>query len=307
MTHRSGYVAILGLPNAGKSTLLNALLGQKIAITNKKPQTTRKKILGILSDKNYQIIFLDTPGILSPKYLLQEKMMEEVAISVNDSDVILQLIDVKKDPFGKSTFNQKFVLENLNNEKSKIVLLLNKVDLIRQKEAVRLLEHFESMNKFNAVIPISATENFNLDKLIETIVDELPEGPSYYPEDIVADENERFFVSELIREKILELYREEIPYSVEVLISEFKEREENKDFISAEIVVERDTQKAIIIGKGGTAIKKLGQIAREAVEEFLQKDVFLELRVKVRKNWRSDENLLKQFGYKSDKKNKFSS
>ena len=286
MKHKSGYVAILGLPNAGKSTLLNALLGQKIAITNKKPQTTRKKILGILSDKDYQVIFLDTPGILSPSYLLQEKMMEEVAQSVNDADVILLLIDVKKDPFGKDTFNQKFVVENLNKEKSKIIALLNKVDLIKQNEAVRLLEHFESMNKFNAIIPISATEIFNLDRLLETIVDELPEGPSYYPEDVVADENERFFVSEIIREKILELYREEIPYSVEVLISEFKERDINKNFISAEIVVERDTQKAIIIGKGGTAIKKLGQIAREAIEDFLQQEAFLELRVKVRKNWR---------------------
>ncbi|MGB5848407.1 MAG: GTPase Era [Ignavibacteriaceae bacterium] len=295
MNHKSGYVTILGLPNAGKSTLLNALLGQKIAITNKKPQTTRKKILGILSHKNYQIIFLDTPGILSPSYLLQEKMMEEVAQSVNDADVIILLIDAKKDPLGNETINQKFVVENLNKEKSKIIALLNKVDLIQQNDVIRLLEHFESMNKFNSVIPISATEIFNLDRLLETIVDELPEGPSYYPEDVVADENERFFVSELIREKILELYREEIPYSVEVLISEFKEREENKDFISSEIVVERDTQKAIIIGKGGTAIKKLGQIAREAVEEFLQREVFLELRVKVRKNWRSDENLLKQF------------
>jgi GTP-binding protein Era len=302
MTHKSGYVAILGLPNVGKSTLLNALLGQKIAITNKKPQTTRKKILGILSDKNYQIIFLDTPGILSPKYLLQKKMMEEVALSVKDADVILLLIDVKIDPFGKDTLNQKLFVENLNSGKRKIVVLLNKVDLIQQTNTVKLLEHFENMDKFNAVIPISATEIFNLDKIIETIVDELPEGTSYYPEDIVADENERFFVSEIIREKILELYREEIPYSVEVLISEFKEREESKDFISAEIVVERDTQKAIIIGKGGTAIKKLGQIAREAIEEFLQREAFLELRVKVRKNWRSDENLLKQFGYKSDTK-----
>ncbi|MGB5894071.1 MAG: GTPase Era, partial [Ignavibacteriaceae bacterium] len=265
MNHKSGYVTILGLPNAGKSTLLNALLGQKIAITNKKPQTTRKKILGILSHKNYQIIFLDTPGILSPSYLLQEKMMEEVAQSVNDADVIILLIDAKKDPLGNETINQKFVVENLNKEKSKIIALLNKVDLIQQNDVIRLLEHFESMNKFNSVIPISATEIFNLDRLLETIVDELPEGPSYYPEDVVADENERFFVSEIIREKILELYREEIPYSVEVLISEFKEREENKDFISSEIVVERDTQKAIIIGKGGTAIKKLGQIAREAV------------------------------------------
>ncbi len=302
MNHKSGYVAILGLPNTGKSTLLNALLGQKIAITNKKPQTTRKKILGILSDKNYQIIFLDTPGILSPSYLLQEKMMREVALSVHDADIILLLIDVKKDPLGYETFNQKFLADILDKGRRKIVLLLNKIDLIKQNEAVRLLEHFESMNKFNAVIPISATLIFNLDNLIETVVGELPEGPSYYPKDIIADENERFFVSEIIREKILELYREEIPYSVEVLISEFKEREESKDFISAEIVVERDTQKAIIIGRGGTAIKKLGEIARKAVEDFLQREVFLELRVKVRKNWRSDENLLKQFGYKSDTK-----
>ncbi len=302
MNHKSGYAAILGLPNSGKSTLLNALLGQKIAITNKKPQTTRKKILGILSDKNYQIIFLDTPGILSPSYLLQEKMMDEVTVSVSDADVILLLIDVKKDPLGEGTLNQNFVKENLEKRNRPIILLLNKIDLIEQKETVRLIEHFESLNKFNSVIPISATLSFNLDRLIETIVDELPEGPSYYPEDIVADEDERFFVSEIIRENILGLYREEIPYSVEVLIAEFKEREEGKDFISAEIVVERDTQKAIIIGKGGTAIKKLGEIARKAVEDFLQREVFLELRVKVRKNWRSNENLLKQFGYKSDTK-----
>jgi GTPase len=302
MNHKSGYVAILGLPNAGKSTLLNAMLGQKIAITNKKPQTTRKKILGILSDENYQVIFLDTPGILSPSYLLQKKMMEEVIVSVSDADVILLLIDVKKDPLGNETLNQKFVGDVLDKKKRKIILLLNKIDLINQNEAVKLIEHFERLNKFNAVIPISATLSFNLDRLIETIVEELPEGPSYYPKDIVADENERFFVSEIIREKILELYREEIPYSVEVLIAEFKEREEGKDFISAEIVVERETQKAIIIGKGGAAIKKLGEIARKAVEDFLQHEVFLELRVKVRKNWRSDENLLKQFGYKSDTK-----
>ena len=257
MNHKSGYAAILGLPNSGKSTLLNSLLGQKIAITNKKPQTTRKKILGILSDKNYQVIFLDTPGILSPSYLLQEKMMEEVTVSVNDADVILLLIDVKKDPLGEGTLKQNFVKENLEKRYRPIILLLNKVDLIEQNEAVKLIEHFESLNKFNSVIPISATLSFNLDRLMETIVDELPEGPSYYPEDIVADKDERFFVSEIIRENILELYREEIPYSVEVLIAEFKEREEGKDFISAEIVVERDTQKAIIIGKGGIAIKKL--------------------------------------------------
>ncbi|MCH7724849.1 MAG: GTPase Era [Bacteroidetes bacterium] len=302
MNHKSGYVAILGLPNAGKSTLLNTLLGQKIAITNKKPQTTRKKIVGILSENDYQIIFLDTPGLLTPSYLLQEKMMQEITRSIIDADVVLLIIDVVKDPYGKSTFNQKYVKEYLENKKRAIILLLNKVDLIQQNETVQLIENFKSLNKFESVIPISASQNFNIIKLVDTIVEVLPEGPGFYPKDIVSDESERFFVSEIIREKILELYREEIPYSVEIVITDFKEREEGKYFISAEIAVERDSQKAIIIGKGGTAIKKLGKIAREAIEEFLQREVFLDLRVKVRKNWRSNENLLKQFGYKSDKK-----
>ncbi len=300
MNHKSGYVAILGLPNAGKSTLLNSLLGQKIAITNKKPQTTRKKIVGILSEKDYQIILLDTPGLLTPSYLLQEKMMQEITRSIRDADVVLLIIDVMKDSHGKSTFSQKYVIEDLNNKKGAMILLLNKIDLIPQKDTVQLIDYYNSLNKFESVIPISASQNFNITKLIHAIVEVLPEGPGFYPKDIVADESERFFVSEIIREKILELYREEIPYSVEVLIAEFKEREEGKDFISAEIVVEKDTQKAIIIGKGGTAIKKLGKIARDAIEEFLQQEVFLDLRVKVRKNWRSNENLLKQFGYNPD-------
>ncbi len=300
MNHKSGYVAILGLPNVGKSTLLNSLLGQKIAITNKKPQTTRKKIVGILSENDYQIIFLDTPGLLTPSYLLQEKMMQEITRSIIDADVVLLIIDVVKDPYGKSTFNQKYVKENLENKKRAIILLLNKVDLIQQNETVQLIENFKSLNKFESVIPISASQKFNLISLVDTIVELLPEGPGFYPKDIVADESERFFVSEIIREKILELYREEIPYSVEVVITDFKEREEGKNFISAEIAVERDSQKSIIIGKGGAAVKKLGEIAREAIEEFLQHKVYLELRIKVRKNWRSNENFLKQFGYKSD-------
>ena len=297
MSHKSGYVAILGLPNAGKSTLLNSLLGQKLAITNVKPQTTRKKIVGILSEENYQIIFLDTPGILKPSYLLQEKMMEEVATSFSDADIILLLIDVKEDPLGKKTLRQAFIKENLKGGKRTIIFILNKVDLIQQKETEDRIKYFEDMNIFNLVIPISASLKFNLERLVESLIENLPEGPSYYPEDIVADEDERFFVSEIIREKVLELYREEIPYSVEVLITDFKERVEKKNFISAEIVVERDSQKSIIIGKRGEAIKKLGSVARKAIEEFLQHAVYLELRVKVRKNWRSDENQLKSFGY----------
>jgi GTP-binding protein Era len=295
--HRTGYAAILGLPNSGKSTLLNALLGQKLSIITAKPQTTRKRILGILSEEDYQIIFLDTPGILSPSYLLQEKMMEDVKTSLDDADVILLVIDVDEDPLGEILLNQEFISESVLKSSKPKLLVINKVDLSNQEKVSELLKHFEKRKSFEEIIPISAALNFNIQRVKEEIVRFLPEGPKLFPDDQVTDANERFFVSEIIREKILENYRDEIPYSSEVLIIEFKEREEGKNFISAEIVVERDSQKAIIIGKGGTAIKKLGQAARESIEEFLQKDVFLELRVKVRKKWRSDENLLKSFGY----------
>ncbi|MBV6422182.1 MAG: GTPase Era [Ignavibacteriaceae bacterium] len=295
--HRTGYAAILGLPNSGKSTLLNALLGQKLSIITAKPQTTRKRILGILSEEDYQIIFLDTPGILSPSYLLQEKMMEDVKTSLDDADVILLVIDVDEDPLGEILLNQEFISESVLKSSKPKLLVINKVDLSNQEKVSELLKHFEKRKSFEEIIPISAALNFNIQRVKEEIIRFLPEGPKLFPDDQVTDANERFFVSEIIREKILEHYRDEIPYSSEVLIIEFKEREEGKNFISAEIVVERDSQKAIIIGKGGTAIKKLGQAARESIEEFLQKDVFLELRVKVRKKWRSDENLLKSFGY----------
>lgn len=295
--HRTGYAAILGLPNSGKSTLLNVLLGQKLSIITSKPQTTRKRILGILSEEDYQIIFLDTPGILSPSYLLQEKMMEDVKTSLDDADVILLVIDVAEDPLGEILLNQEFISESVLKSSKPKLLVINKVDLSNQEKVTELLKHFEKRKSFEEIIPISAALNFNIQRVKEEIVRFLPEGPKLFPDDQVTDANERFFVSEIIREKILEHYRDEIPYSSEVLIIEFKEREEGKNFISAEIVVERDSQKAIIIGKGGAAIKKLGQAARESIEKFLQKDVFLELRVKVRKKWRSDENLLKSFGY----------
>jgi GTP-binding protein Era len=298
--HRIGYVAILGLPNSGKSTLLNALLGQKLSIITSKPQTTRKRILGILSEENYQIIFLDNPGILSPAYLLQEKMMEDVKTSLDDADVLVMIIDVKEDPLAEKLFSQEFVKENVSNSRKPKLLILNKVDLITQDRVNELIKRFESQKIFEEVIPISASQNFNIMRVRDEIIRFLPEGPKLFSDDQITDENERFFVSELIREKLLELYKDEIPYSCEVLIVDYKEREEKKDFISAEIVVERDSQKAIIIGKGGTAIKKLGQLARESIEGFLQREVFLELRVKVKKKWRSDENLLKSFGY--DKK-----
>ena len=300
MFHKSGYAAILGLPNAGKSTLLNTLLGQKISITNLKPQTTRKRILGILSEENFQVIFIDTPGILDPAYLLQEKMMHDVKLSSRDADVIILLLDVEVDPAGNKALNNSYVKENILKSPVKKILVLNKVDLLPQERVKYILEHFDKSGKFDEIIPLSALQNFNTQKLLQTINEFLPEGPKFYPDDIVAEQNERFFVTELIRETILEQYRDEVPYSCEVLIAEFKERENSKDYISAEIVVEKESQKAIIIGKQGGAIKNLGQASRESIEEFLERDVFLELRVKVRKKWRSSENFLKSFGYTNE-------
>jgi GTP-binding protein Era len=300
MNHKSGYVAILGLPNAGKSTLLNILLGQKISITNLKPQTTRKRILGILSEENFQVIFIDTPGILSPAYLLQEKMMDDVKLSGRDADVIVLLLDVEVDPAGNKALNNSYVKGNILKSPVQKILVLNKVDLLPQEKVKIILEHFTKSGKFDEIIPLSALQNFNTQKLLQTINEYLPEGPKFYPDDIVAEQNERFFVTELIREIILEQYREEVPYSCEVLIAEFKERENSKDYISAEIVVEKESQKAIIIGKQGASIKILGQVARKSIEEFLEREVFLELRVKVRKKWRSSENFLKSFGYTND-------
>lgn len=299
---KSGYVAILGLPNAGKSTLMNALLKQKLSITTHKPQTTRKRILGILSSEDYQVIFLDTPGILKPGYLLQEKMMEWVNDSIKDADVIVLIIDVASDPEGELTLKNEFVIEQVLKRNKPKILLLNKIDLTTQENVKRLIAKFEETKNFSKVIPIAATLNFNISDVFNTTLELLPEGPKYYPDDNIADENERFFVAEIIREKVFELYKEEIPYSTEVLVNEFKEREDKKDFIQADIIVEKESQKGIIIGKGGTAIKKLGLDARKTIEDFLQREVFLELRVKVKSKWRSDEKMLKMFGYSKDKK-----
>lgn len=297
MNNKVGYVSIIGLPNVGKSTLLNAILKQKISIVTAKPQTTRKKILGILTEPNYQIIFLDTPGIVKPAYLLHEKMLEEVNESIKDADVIIIIFDVSSEGKIKESEENEIIKELIAQNKKPIILALNKVDSIKQEQAQQLVNHYESLKKFKAVIPIAASLNFNIDRLIQEIVELLPEGEKYYPDDIISEATERFFVSEIIREKIFELYEDEIPYSTEVIIADFKERTTGKDFISAEIIVERDSQKPIIIGKDGKAIKKLGEVARKAIEEFLQKEVYLELRVKVKEKWRSNEKMLKYFGY----------
>ena len=295
MSIKSGYAAILGLPNAGKSTLLNALLGQKLSIVTSKPQTTRKRILGILSSENYQVIFLDTPGIINPEYLLQEKMMEAVNESLKDADLVILIADVLAD--GDNILRNEFIGENILNGRKPVLLLLNKIDLLEQDKVKLLISKYELQGSFKKVIPVSALLNFNIEEVLNSIIESLPEGPKYYPDDIVAEESERFFVSEIVREKIFEFYKEEIPYSTEVIVPEFKEREADKYYILAEIMVEKESQKGIIIGKQGAAIKKLGLEARKDIEDFLQHEVYLELRVKVRNKWRTDEKQLKSFGY----------
>ncbi|WP_337864515.1 GTPase Era [Ignavibacterium sp.] len=297
MNNKVGYVSIIGLPNVGKSTLLNSLLNQKISIVTHKPQTTRKKILGILTEPNYQIIFLDTPGIVKPAYLLHEKMLEEVNESIKDADVIVLIFDVSSEGKIKESEENEIIKELIAQKKKPIILALNKVDSITQEQAQQLVHHYESWKQFNAIVPIAASLNFNVDRIVYEIAELLPVGEKYYPDDIISEASERFFVSEIIREKIFELYEDEVPYSTEVLIADFKERSTGKDFISAEIIVERDSQKPIIIGKEGKSIKKLGETARKAIEEFLQKEVYLELRVKVKEKWRSNEKMLKYFGY----------
>lgn len=276
---------------------MNSLIGEKLSITTSKPQTTRKKILGILSSDQYQIIFLDTPGILNPEYLLQEKMLFNVQSAVKDADVVLLMIDASSDPDGKKTLLHPVVSNLVKDATTKKILIINKVDLSDQQSVSQMISSFNSSGYFIKVIPVSAEKKYNLESIIESILEFLPVHPKYYPDDDLSDSNQRFFVSEIIREKIFELFRDEIPYSTEVLIEEFIERPESKDFIRASIIVEKDSQKPIIIGDNGSSIKKLGKLARSAVEEFLGKGVFLELFVKVREKWRSNPALLKNFGY----------
>ncbi len=300
MDTKCGYVSIIGLPNAGKSTLLNLLLGQKLSITTNKPQTTRKKILGILSKENYQIIFQDTPGILNPEYLLQKKMLEFVHQAVKDADVILLLVDIINDPQGEKTFSDETVQQVVKNKTWKKILIINKIDQSEQSAVQALSDKFEKEGIFDKIIPISALTGFNKEGVLSNIIEMLPVHPKFYPEDYISDAPEKFYVSEIIREKIFEQYKEEIPYSTEVIIEEFKEQEGRKDLIYASIIVERESQKPIIIGKKGDALKKLGQTARADIEAFLERPVFLDIRVKVKDKWRSDARMLKYFGYQAD-------
>ena len=287
--HRSGYVALVGKPNVGKSTLLNALLGRKLSIVTKKPQTTRHRVLGILSGEDYQAILLDTPGIIQPRYKLQESMMHAVRGAIDDADLLLFLADATRDR------PDAFSLERIGDRPA--LLLLNKIDLIPQEQALPLVETYTALRAFEEVIPISALKGFNLDAVLREIVTRLPLGPPFYPRDMISEQPERFFVAEIIREKIFELFRQEVPYSVQVNVVAYEEREGEKDLIHAEIVVERDSQKGILIGKGGQALKKIGTRARKDIEAFLGKPVFLQLHVKVRQDWRNRDTFLRSYGY----------
>jgi len=289
---KSGYVAIAGKPNVGKSTLLNQLLDRKLAIVSPKAQTTRHRILGILNNSRYQVVFWDTPGLIQPKYRLQETMMKAVRDSVQDADLILLMVDA----VNPKTHDIED-LDLLHKLKAPKCLLINKVDRIEKEEILPVIKKFSQLGFFNEIIPISALKSDGLDRLLSVILNYLPPGEPFYPPDAVSDEPERFFVSELIREKIYFNFHKEIPYAASVIIESFTERPGRKDHIRALIVVERNSQKGIIIGKGGSALKRVGRQARESIEAFLDRPVYLELEVQVRKKWRKDPRQIKRMGY----------
>lgn len=289
MSHKAGFVSIIGKPNVGKSTLMNALVGQKLSVTNPKAQTTRHRILGIWNDEEHQIVFSDTPGILDPAYKLQENMMTAVDSAIKDADAVIYLVEAEE-PISE-LFN-----EVVNKIKAPVILVLNKVDLFDQDQIASALEKWQTALPGAEILPASALHKFNTKELTSLLSSKLPEHPPYYDKDEVTDRSVRFFVSEIIREKILHHYKREIPYSVEVVVEEYME-EERLDRIKTSIFVERESQKKIVIGEGGRAIKRLGTYARRAIENFIGKKVYLDLTVKVRKDWRSNDLDLKQFGY----------
>lgn len=288
---RSAFISIIGLPNAGKSTLLNSILGEKLVITNKKAQTTRHRIKGILTNDTHQLVFSDTPGIIQDSaYLLQDQMMKAVTESIEDADILLFVLDVK---------NPKAIEALLPYTKlsgAPCVVAVNKVDSVDQETVKSKLEEVSQAFGTDRVFPISALEDYNIPSVLDSLKELSPEHPPYYDDDIISDENTRFIVSEIIRDQMLSQFKKEVPYSAEVSVEEYFE-EEKIDKIYATIYLERDSQKAIVLGKGGASIKKLGTDARKRIEEFINKKVFLSLSLKIRKNWRKDENQLKRFGY----------
>jgi GTP-binding protein Era len=288
--HRAGFVNLIGNPNVGKSTLMNQLVGEKISIMTSKAQTTRHRIKGIVNGDNFQIVYSDLPGVLDPAYMMQKMMMKFVVDSLQDADIILYLVEC-----GETKYNAELV-EKIKLLERPIVLIINKIDKFSTEQVEESKAHWQEIFPDADVFAISALKGLNIDALRERIVSLLPLCPPYFPKDALTDRPMRFFVSELIREQILLQYKKEIPYSVEVVVDSYKE-DENLIRIGATLYVERDTQKAIIIGSKGSAIKKLGTDARTSIEDFLQKHVFLDLSVKVLKDWRNSELLMKKFGY----------
>ena len=287
---KSGFISIFGKPNAGKSTLLNALMGEKLAITSPKVQTTRHRIKGILTEKNYQLVFSDTPGIIEPKYKLHEKMMDAVKNAMEDADLALLLVDVKED------WNEADAIFTALNLKLPAIVLLNKIDLATIEKIEAATKFFEARPYCKKLMTISALTGLSKKKLINAILEFIPEGAPFFDGDDISDLNTKFFVGEIIREKIYELAQEEIPYHSAVLIREYKEKETLVK-ITADIVVHRETQKVILIGEKGSMIKKIGTAARKDIEKFIGQKVFLELFVKVKPKWRENELQLKEYGY----------
>ncbi|MDZ4711638.1 MAG: GTPase Era [bacterium] len=291
MTKKAGYVTIFGKPNAGKSTLINALLNYNLSIVNRKVQTTRNKILGILTEDNYQIVFIDTPGTLEPEYELQKFMLSEIKTSLDEADVIIHIVDSAKINFED--------LKKINDDYrssftgKKKIMVLNKIDLIEKDRLLPIMQRLSVEFDYDEIVPVSALERENVSELKALVVKYLPEGEFFYDEETLTDKPEKFFIAEIIREKILSFYHEEIPYSVIVDITEFKERSDNLIYINADIILERESQKIIVIGKKGIGMKRLGEKARKDIENFLNKKVYLELFVKVRKDWRNNKAFIK--------------
>jgi len=291
--HKSGYVNIIGSPNVGKSTLMNQLVGEKLSIITSKAQTTRHRILGIVNDENFQVVFSDTPGVVNSSYKLHEAMMSFVNTSLIDADILLFITD----PFEKET-NHIETLEKIKNSKVPVFCLINKIDLLDQKGVLERINYWKEQLPNAEVFPISALHMFNIDSVWELILSKLPVNPPYYDKEDLTDRPLKFFISELIREKIFEYYKKEVPYSCEVEVESFKE-EEDIFKIRAIIHVERDSQRMIIIGRAGHMLKRIGTSARKEMEKFLGKKVFLDTYVKVNKDWRSNDSKLKKFGYKN--------
>lgn len=290
-THKAGFVNIVGKPNVGKSTLMNVLIGERLSIISSKAQTTRHRIMGLINGEDYQIVFSDTPGMLKPKYELQKSMMSFVNISLEDADVILFVTDLYE-----TDEDIEGVIEKINQSGVPVLLVINKIDLSKENQLDEVTDYWTQRIKAATVIPISATEAFNTDRILQEILDRLPFHAPFYDKQELTDKPERFFASEMIREKIFLNYKKEIPYSTEVSIVDFYE-EEDIIRIRAEIYVERESQKGILIGQGGKALKRVGIQAREEMEKFFAKKIFLETHVKVEDNWRKNKNKLRKFGY----------